>query len=64
MWYAPIRARFCPARGFLFVLHGSEKNDKNTLLFLNSFTTELKFQPSVCTIILVTLCIIMVLWYL
>ena len=47
---------FALPHGFLFVLHGIEKNNKTPFYFLSPSWQKLKFQPSVCTFILVTLC--------
>ena len=47
---------FALPSGFLFVLRGIEKNNKTPFYFWIPSWQKLKFQPSVCTIILATLC--------
>ena len=53
--YAPILARFCPAAWFPFVWRGIEKNNKKRWNFWFASQNDLKFPPSVCAYILVTL---------
>ena len=55
MRYALIHTRFCPAHCFLFVLCGIEKNNKTPYYFWIPSWQKLRLQPSVSTIILVTL---------
>ena len=50
-----IHARFALLYVFFFVPHSIEKNNKTCFYFWFPSWQELKFQPSVCTIILVTL---------
>ena len=54
---------FAPLLGFLFVWCSIEKDNKKCLNFSFTWQNDLKFPPSVCVLICMSLCWNLVLWY-